>query len=123
MQYYADMGVGGIHLYAAVADFILSPQGGGYMQMPGSYRALSIDSHRLLNWKVFHPSPWSLHYYGQVRTACQNPIFASSCVAYPPSFKLHFGRWWSGKQHVHFLVVMLMPEQDRMQVRKDHAMG
>ena len=70
VQHYADMGVEGIHLYAAVADFILSPQGGGYMQMPGSYRELSIDSHRLLKWKVFHPSPWSLHYYGQVRKAC-----------------------------------------------------
>lgn len=56
----------GIHLYAALADFILSPQGGAYTHLPGSYRALSIDSHRLLRWKVFHPSPWSLHYYGQV---------------------------------------------------------
>jgi hypothetical protein len=70
VQYYADMAVGGIHMYAAVADYILSPQGGGYMHMPGSYRALSIDSHRLIQWKVFHPSPWSLHYYGQVWTHC-----------------------------------------------------
>ena len=53
-------------MYAAVADFILSPQGGGYMHLPGSYRALSIDHHKLIQWKAFHPSPWSLHYYGQV---------------------------------------------------------
>ena len=68
VQYYADLGVDGIHMYAAVADFILSPQGSGYMHLPGSYRALSIDHHRLIQWKAFHPSPWSLHYYGQART-------------------------------------------------------
>lgn len=65
MQYYADLGVEGIHMYAVVADFILSPNGGGYMHNPGNYRALSIENHRLLRWKIFHPSPWSLHYYGQ----------------------------------------------------------
>ncbi|CAL8469654.1 g9195 [Coccomyxa elongata] len=65
LQYYADMGVEGIHMYAVVADFILSPNGGGYMHNPGNYRALSIENHRLLRWKIFHPSPWSLHYYGQ----------------------------------------------------------
>ena len=52
-------------MYAVVADFILSPNGGGYMHNPGNYRALSIENHRLLRWKIFHPSPWSLHYYGQ----------------------------------------------------------
>ena len=83
VQYYADMGVGGIHLYAAVADFILSPQGGGHMHLPGSYRALSIDSHRLLRWKVFHPSPWSLHYYGQVRMLCLTyDLYLAVCVVY-----------------------------------------
>ena len=70
VQHYADMEVGGIHMYAVAGDFILSPQGGGYMHRPGSYRALSVDHHRLLRWKVFHPSPWSLHYYGQVRQHC-----------------------------------------------------
>ncbi len=77
VQYYASMGVGGIHIYAAVADFILSPQGGGYMHRPGSYRALSIDHHRLIQWKVFHPSAWSLHYYGQVRIRCCSPVQAA----------------------------------------------
>lgn len=65
VQYYADLGVEGIHMYAVVADFILSPNGGGYMHVPGNYKALSIENHRLLRWKIFHPSPWSLHYYGQ----------------------------------------------------------
>lgn len=38
VQYYADLGVEGIHMYAVVADFILSPNGGGYMHNPGNYR-------------------------------------------------------------------------------------
>jgi hypothetical protein len=59
------MGVEGIHMYAVVADFILSPNGGGYMHYPGTYKALTIENHRLLRWNIFHPSPWSLHYYGQ----------------------------------------------------------
>ena len=87
VQYHADMGVEGIHLYAAVADFILLPQGGGFAHLPGSYRALSIDSHRLLRWKVFHPSPWSLHYYGQVCLA--SPIQVSCVASLPQSLELH----------------------------------
>jgi hypothetical protein len=65
VHYHADLGVAGMHLYAAMADFILSPRGGGYPHVPGSYRPLAIENHRLLHWKLFHPSPWSLHYYGQ----------------------------------------------------------
>ena len=65
VQYHADMGVDAIHMYAVLADFILSPHGGGYMHSPGNYKALSIEHHRVLHWKVFHPSPWSMHYYGQ----------------------------------------------------------
>ena len=52
VQYHAGMGVEGFYLYADVADFIMSQEGGGYTHTPGSYRALSIDRHRLIWWKV-----------------------------------------------------------------------
>ncbi len=64
LQYYADLGVTGIHMYAAVAEFILHRD--DYMHAPGSRRSVQFQSHRLITWRAFHPSRWSQHYYGQV---------------------------------------------------------
>ncbi|CAK0784444.1 hypothetical protein CVIRNUC_007648 [Coccomyxa viridis] len=63
LQYYAELGVSGIHMYAVVADFVLKPS--NYMHEPGSLRALQLEHHRLVTWRAFHPSKWSAHYYGQ----------------------------------------------------------
>ncbi|EIE19825.1 hypothetical protein COCSUDRAFT_48697 [Coccomyxa subellipsoidea C-169] len=63
LQYYADLGVDGIHMYATVAEFILHRD--DYMHMPGSRRSVQFQSHHLITWRAFHPSRWSQHYYGQ----------------------------------------------------------
>ncbi|CAL8469521.1 g9062 [Coccomyxa elongata] len=63
LQYYADLGVDGIHMYAAVAEFILHRD--DYMHAPGSRRTVQFQSHHLVTWRAFHPSRWSQHYYGQ----------------------------------------------------------
>ena len=72
LQYYADLGVAGIHMYASVAEFILGRN--DYMHLPGSHRSVQFQAHHLVTWRAFHPSRWSQHYYGQVGTAAYSGI-------------------------------------------------
>lgn len=78
LQYYADLGVDGIHMYATVADFILHRN--DYMHMPGSRRSVQFQSHHLITWRAFHPSRWSQHYYGQVSCTFEALAFWSNVL-------------------------------------------
>ena len=66
IEHYAALGVAGIHMYAALGDFVLSGQH-DYMHLPGSRRPVQFLHHHLVTWRAFVGSRWSRHYYGQVR--------------------------------------------------------
>ena len=55
VQYHAELGVEGMHLYMVAADFVLAPRGGGYTHTPGNYKPVSIENHRCARQAGGHP--------------------------------------------------------------------
>jgi hypothetical protein len=64
--------VGGIHLYAAIAPFLLDADYQSKLEQPTAVRKLvQFRHHHLVTWMQYHPpSKKGTHFFGQVRRAC-----------------------------------------------------